>query len=398
MDLLRVSHRSAHISTYLEIFLLSEFVGKNLTIFPPSRGKRRPGIVTPAFRCHILPTMKLCRIPLAVAFCAGALALVSCAKAPAPLSRTEFVLGTSCTVTLYDHEAGATMDACFARLHEIDRRMSVNAPGSEIDEVNNEAGRRPVQVTPDVFSVMKRALALASLSGGLFDPTVGPLVKLWGINTDHARLPSPAEIVEARKLIDWHDVALDESAGSIYLKRAGMKIDLGGVAKGFAADEIVGLLSARGVRSALIDLGGNVFAMGSKIDGSSWRIGIQNPDSPRGTYFGIATVVNKTLVTSGVYERFFIKDGKRYHHIMDTRTGYPVDNGLESVTVITDKSFDADGVTLTLFSLGPALGLEMGSKVGVDVIMVSADHRVYATAGARKVFTITDPQFKLAAN
>jgi thiamine biosynthesis lipoprotein len=314
------------------------------------------------------------------------------------VSRTEFVLGTSCTITLHDHATGTTIDACFVRLREIDRRMSVNAPGSEIDEVNNEAGRKPVQVTPDVFSVMKRALALARLSGGLFDPTVGPLVKLWGINTDHARLPSPVEIAAARKLIDWRDVALDESASSIYLKRAGMKIDLGGVAKGFAADEIVGLLSARGVKSALIDLGGNIFAMGSKTDGSAWKIGIQNPDAPRGTYFGIATVVNKTLVTSGIYERFFIQDGKRYHHIMDTRTGYPVDNGLESVTVITDRSFDADGVTLTLFSMGPALGLELGSKLGVDVIMVSADHRVYATAGARKAFTITDPQFTFAAN
>jgi FAD:protein FMN transferase len=274
--------------------------------------------------------------------------------------------------------------------------MSVNAPGSEIDEVNAEAGAKPVGVTPDVFSVMKRALALAGLSGGLFDPTVGPLVKLWGINTDHARIPSPVEIAAARKLIDWRAVALDESAGTIYLKRPGMQIDLGGVAKGYAADEVVGILSAHGVRSALIDLGGNIFAMGSKTDGSPWRIGVQNPDSPRGTYFGIATVVNKTLVTSGIYERFFIKDGKRYHHIMDTRTGSPVDNGLESVTVITDRSFDADGVTLSLFAMGPALGLETGARLGVDVIMVSADHRVYATAGARRIFTITDPQFTFA--
>jgi FAD:protein FMN transferase len=337
--------------------------------------------------------MKVTRAVFVLVVCLGALALGSCARAPAPLSKTEFVLGTSCIVTLFDHADPAAIGASFDRLREIDRRMSVNAPGSEIDEVNAEAGRKPVAVTPDVFSVMKRALVLAGLSGGLFDPTVGPLVKLWGINTDHARVPSPAEIAAARKLIDWHDVTLDEAAGTIYLKRAGMQIDLGGVAKGYAADEIVGVLSARGVKSALIDLGGNIFAMGSKTDGSPWRIGVQNPDSPRGTYFGIATVVNKTLVTSGIYERFFIKDGKRYHHIMDTRTGYPVDNGIESVTVITDKSFDADGVTLSLFAMGPALGLETGSRLGVDVIMVSADHRVYATAGARKIFTITDPQF-----
>ena len=341
--------------------------------------------------------MKCLRLAFPFVLCTLVLALSSCTKTSAPLSRTEFVLGTSCTVTLYDHPTEDAMAACFHRLHEIDRRMSVNAPGSELDEVNAQAGRKPVHVTADVFTVMKRALVLAGLSGGLFDPTVGPLVKLWGINTDHARVPSPAEIAAARRLIDWHDVVMDESAGTIYLTRAGMQIDLGGVAKGFAADEIVGLLSARGIKSALIDLGGNIFAMGSKVDGSPWRIGVQNPDAPRGTYFGIATVVNKTLVTSGIYERFFIKDGKRYHHIMDTRTGYPVDNGLESVTVITDRSFDADGVTLSLFSLGPALGLELGKKLGVEAIIVAADHRVYATEGARKVFAITDPQFSFAA-
>jgi thiamine biosynthesis lipoprotein len=299
-------------------------------------------------------------------------------------------------VALYDHATRETLDAAFLRLREIDRRMSVNAPGSELDEVNSRAGRNPVRVTPDVLAVMTRAIMLAGISGGLFDPTVGPLVKLWGINTDHARVPSPTEIAQARKLIDWHDVVLDEPAGTVYLRRAGMQIDLGGVAKGFAADQMVALLTARGVRSALIDLGGNIFAMGSKVDGSPWRIGIQDPDAPRGTFFGIATVVNKTLVTSGVYERFFIQDGRRYHHIMDTRTGSPVDNGVQSVTVITDRSFDADGVTLSLFSLGPALGLKLADKLGVAAIMVSAGRRVFATESARRVFTITDSRFLYA--
>ena len=227
----------------------------------------------------------------------------------------------------------------------------------------------------------------------MFDPTVGPLVKLWGINTDHARVPSPQEIAAARQLIDWRQVELSTRDRTIYLRRRGMKLDVGGVAKGFAADEVVRVLAARGVTSAIVDLGGNVMAFGKKPGGAPWRIGIQNPDAPRGTYFGIASVVNKTLVTSGVYERFFIKDGKRYHHIMDTRTGYPVDNGLAEVTVITDKSFDADGVTLTLFSLGPEKGLEMARQLGVEAIMVGADHRVFATAGVKQFFAITDTGF-----
>ena len=331
-----------------------------------------------------------------IAYACAALALFSCARTEIPMSRTEYVLGTSCSITVHDHATKETLDACFSRLHEIDLRMSVNAPGSELDEVNAAAGARAIHVTEDVFMVMKRALELARISGGLFDPTVGPLVKLWGINTDHARVPAIAEIAGARSLIDWRKVVLDDAAQTVFLSRPGMSLDVGGVAKGFAADEAARILSTRGVRAALIDLGGNILAMGKKPGGIPWRIGVQNPDAPRGTYFGIATVVNKTLVTSGVYERFFWKNGKRYHHIMDTRTGYPIDNGIASVTVITDKSFDADGVTLTLFSLGPAKGLELGKKLGVEVIMVMADHRIYASEGAKKIFAVTDQSFAYA--
>jgi thiamine biosynthesis lipoprotein len=167
-------------------------------------------------------------------------------------------------------------------------------------------------------------------------------------------------------------------------------------AKGYAADEMVRILGVRGVKSALIDLGGNIFAMGSKPDGNPWRIGIQDPDAPRGTSFGVATVVSRTVVTSGVYERFFIKDGKRYHHIMDTRTGYPVDNGLASVTVIADRSFAADGMTLSLFSVGASRGMALARQMGLDVIMVGTDHRVYATLGARSIVTITQAGFTYA--
>ena len=274
--------------------------------------------------------------------------------------------------------------------------MSANAPGSEVDMVNQAAGKAPVRVTDDFFAVMARAMELAKLSNGLFDPSVGPLVKLWGINTDHARVPSPPEIAAARRLVGWRDVVLDPAARTVFLKRPLMSLDVGGIAKGYAADEMVRILGARGVKSALIDLGGNIFAMGSKPDGRPWRIGIQDPDAPRGTSFGVATVVNMTVVTSGVYERFFIQDGKRYHHIMDTRTGSPVDNGLASVTVIADRSFAADGLTLSLFSLGPSKGMALARQMGLEVIMVGADHRVYATPGVRAVFTITEAGFAYA--
>jgi FAD:protein FMN transferase len=318
---------------------------------------------------------------------------VSCRKSEAPLSRTERVLGTQCTITLYDHASPQSLEECFARLREINARMSVRQAGSELDAVNDAAGRGAVRVTEDVFVVVKRALELARLSNGLFDPTVGPLVRLWGITTDHARVPSAAEIKAALALVNWKDVVLDAGALTIALRRPSMTLDVGGVAKGYAADEMVRILSARGVRSALIDLGGNIFAMGSKPGGNPWSIGIQDPGGERGAYLGVIEVANKTVVTSGVYERYFMKNGKRYHHIMDTRTGFPVDNGLVSVTVVADTSFAADGVTLTLLSMGPREGQAFARKTGLQVIMVGADRTVWTTPNMGGIFHVTNPSF-----
>jgi thiamine biosynthesis lipoprotein len=325
--------------------------------------------------------------------CAAALVAVACARGAAPLKRVEYALGTMCSITLYDHATKPALDEAFARLHGIDARMSVNTAGSELDAVNDAAGRSPVSVTEDVFAVVQRALQLSDISGGRFDPTVGPLVKLWGINTEKARVPPRDGIAAALKLIDWHDVVMDAAARSIFLKRPGMSLDVGGVAKGYAADEVVRILSSHGVEAAIVDLGGNIYAMGSKPGGSPWRIGVQNPDAPRGDPLGIVAVTSTAVVTSGVYERYFMEAGKRYHHIMDTRNGFPVDNGLASVTVVSPRAFDADGVTLALFSLGPQKGLALARRLGVEAIWVTDDHLLYATKGARAMLTVTDPLF-----
>ncbi len=318
------------------------------------------------------------------------------ADTQAPLSRTEFVLWTTCTITLYDHQDPAILDACFTRLREIHARISVNVPSSEVDAVSAASGKSPVKVTDDILLVAQRALFFSQVSDGLFDPTVGPLIKVWKINKEHPDVPAQADIDAARALVNWHDLVLDPAKKTLFLKRAGMQLDLGGVAKGYAADEMVRILTERGVKSAIIDLGGNIYAMGNGRDGTAWRIGIQNPDAERGDPLGIARVVNKTVVTSGVYEHYFIKNGRRYHHIMDTRTGYPTENGVESATVISDKSVDADGLATTLICMGTKQGIALAEKLGVNVIMVDSDHKVYVTPDARKFFQITDPLFTFA--
>lgn len=328
--------------------------------------------------------------------------LSSCAPKPAPEKNvTDFVLGTVCSIRVAASKGSgkgvdAAIAASFSRLHELEGELTVNKDGSQIDAVNAAAGLHPVKVGPDAIAILKKGLRYAELSNGAFDPSVGPLVKLWGIGSDHARLPAKSEIAAAQKLVGWKDIALDEAASTVFLKRAGMGLDLGSATKGYAADQVAAILKAAGVTSAIIDLGGNILVIGSKPGSAEWRIGLQDPSGERGSYIGVARLTDKTMVTSGIYERFFEKDGVRYHHILDTTTGYPVRNGLTSVTVITPKSFDADGVTTMLFALGQKRGMELAKQLDIDVIMLDENHRVYLTPRVHAYFEITDPSYHIA--
>jgi thiamine biosynthesis lipoprotein len=326
------------------------------------------------------------------------LALTSCAKTPQPeIDVTEFVLGTVCSIKVTQGGSRAVVDKAFARLRELEAELTVNKPGSRIDAVNAQAGVAPVKVGADAMAIVKRGLAYSAESGGAFDQTVGPLVRLWGIGLkENPKVPEKKEIDDARALIGWKDVVVDDAAGTIFLKRRGMGLDLGSASKGYAADEVAKILKAGGVKSAIIDLGGNILVVGPKPDGAPWRIGLQDPNGVRGNYIGVASLADQTMVTSGVYERFFIQDGVRYHHILDTTTGFPVRNGLTSVTVIAVKSFDADGVTTMLFALGKDKGLALARKLGIEAIMLDEQKHVYTTPGVSKIFQITDPGYSLA--
>jgi thiamine biosynthesis lipoprotein len=176
-----------------------------------------------------------------------------------------------------------------------------------------------------------------------------------------------------------------------------MKVDLGAIAKGYAADEVARILKENGVKHAIINLGGNVMTIGGNPNGKPWRIGIQDPYNPRGEYLGILPIKDKTVVTSGTYERYFIENGKRYHHILDPDTGYPTDNKLDSVSIITDKSIDGDGLSTSTLLLGLDEGMKLIEKLeNVEAIFVTSDKQVYVSSGLKKDFTLTNPAFKLA--
>lgn len=324
------------------------------------------------------------------------LILSSCTQIEA--SRSEFVLGTVCTVTIFDKADSKIYDKIFDRMREIENLMSVNIETSEISRVNTAAGISPVSVHDDTFRVIERAVYYAQFSGGAFDPSVGPLVSLWGITGDNPRVPLREDIEEVLSLINRQDIALNAQEKSVFLKQRGMALDLGGIAKGFAADEAAAIAGNAGIKGAIIDLGGNIFLHGEKKDRSSWRVGIQKPNTNRGEYIGILNIParsNKSVVTSGVYERYYEKDGKNYHHLFDPSTGYPAENGLVSVTVITPVSMDADALSTSVFVLGYEKGRKLiESLPETEAVFVFDDNTVRITSGVN--FTLTDKTFYFA--
>jgi thiamine biosynthesis lipoprotein len=319
--------------------------------------------------------------------------------------RTEFVLGTFCRIRLYEQGTPEIYERLFARLGEIDALMSANRPDSELSLINAAAGIAPVPVSPELMTVLEKARYFAEASGGAFDPTVGPLVKLWGIGSDgpeEASPPDPEKIAEALGLINWRNLILDRSPGTAFLAGQGMSLDLGAIAKGYAADELVRILREAGLNRAIIDLGGNIYALGVRVPKSSgekdlpWRIGIQNPLDDRGVYTGIVELKDCSVVTSGVYERFFIHNGKRYHHILDTATGFPVENSLLSVTIIASSSMDADALSTAVFALGYEKGRALAERERADALFIFEDKTIRGTGGAFALFKPGDTSFRVA--
>lgn len=337
---------------------------------------------------------------LCAALCMALCAVAAASCSAAPRDRADLVIGTVCSVRILDGGDRRALDAAFERLRGIEASMSANAEGTVVAAINAGAGAAPVPAPADVRYVIQKALSYAELSGGAFDPTIGPVVKLWNIGMDGERIPAPEEIAEALPLVDASAVAVDDAASTVFLPRAGMMLDLGAIAKGYAADEVARVLLEHRVKAAVVDLGGNVKVVGRKPDGSPWRIGIQDPFDDRGSRIGIAELEGgATVVTSGVYERYFIgDDGAHYHHILDPATGYPARNGLVSVTVISSSSIDADGLSTTLFSLGLERGMALVETLDhVEAVFIDEDRRVYQSSGAGKLFKLDNPAFTLTA-
>ncbi len=344
-------------------------------------------------------------IPVTIMALITALTLSGCqGQEPAPnlkagpVSKTDFMLGTVIEITIYDKSDAAILDKALARIAEIESKMTINnAETSEIIALNNASGVKEVKLSPDTFSVVERGRQYSQQSNGKFDITIGPVVKQWNIGTEDAAVPEKGELAEAVKLVDYEKLILNKESLTAKLESPGMKVDLGAIAKGYAADEVARVLKENGVEHAIINLGGNVMTVGGNPNGNPWKIGIQDPFNPRGDFLGIVPIKDQTVVTSGTYERYFEENGRKYHHILDTATGYPTENSLYSVSIIAGKSIDGDGLSTTTLLIGLEEGIKLIESIeNVEAIFITYDKQVYVTSGLKKDFTITNPEFILA--
>lgn len=265
-----------------------------------------------------------------------------------PISRTEFMLDTICTVTLYDWSGNGSqlLDGAFNLCEEYEHLLSTTVSGSDVYQINHSHGV-PVEVSPQTVQLISDAAEYSRLSDGAFDITIYPVKQLWDFSGTNHAIPAKSELAAGVKQVDYTKIRLEGSAVTL---PDGMGIDLGAIAKGFTADKMAAYLREKGVKSAIIDLGGNVMVIGSKPDGSDWRVGIQEPFGQ--SNIDVIEVSDQSVVTSGVYQRYFEKDGTLYHHILSAADGMPCNTELYSVTIIGKSSEECDALSTACMLLG----------------------------------------------
>ena len=302
--------------------------------------------------------------------------LAGCQKQNDFIESNNLKLGTLVSIKIFNYNNTSVFKDIYSILDNIENKMSVNIENNEISIINSLSKDQFLPISPETNEVIEKGIYYSNLSNGNFDITIEPLVDLWKIGTENENIPDIDLINETIKRINYNSLNLTNS--TLSFDNDNMKIDLGGIAKGYAADKIVDFLLDKDIDKALINLGGNIYALGSNQSDQPWKVGIKDPFSDRSDIIGYVNVINKSVVTSGVYERYFIKDNKRYHHILNPFTGYPYDNDIFGVTIITDKSIDGDALSTIAFSYGIEKGLDFINNLeNTEAIFISSDKSVY---------------------
>ncbi|MGT2832028.1 FAD:protein FMN transferase [Streptococcus halotolerans] len=313
-----------------------------------------------------------------------------------PETRTEALLHTVVQLSIYHEHQEKAMDEAIDYIKEMEKLLSTNLEGSDINNINQAAGKKAVKVDPRTFEIIEAAQAMSRESNGKFDISIGAVTNLWRIGDDAARVPSDDEIKKALPYINYKDIQLDKEKKTVYINK-GMTLELGAISKGYIADGVKKRFKKRHITTAIINLGGNVLTMGeSPKNSKGWNIGVQNPDEVRGETVGSVYVKDSSVVTSGVYERYIEKDGQKYHHIMDPKTGYPVDNDISGVTVFTKTSLQGDELSTSLFLLGIKDGLKLiDSMDGVEAVFIDKENGIHSSNGLKDKLTLRNEDYHL---
>jgi thiamine biosynthesis lipoprotein len=307
--------------------------------------------------------------------------------------RTDSAMGTVVQITFWtDDEPGAAKaaDAVFAEFDRLDALMTTWTEDSDVSKINAAAGKKAVAVSDETFTVIQRALEVSKASKGVFDITVGAFQGLWKFDEDNdGTIPDPKEVDKRRKLVGWKNIVVDKKKKTVKLKKKGMKITLGGIAKGYAVDRAAKLLWDAGFVDFILQAGGDMFVSGKK-GAAQWVVGIRDPRGGRADTFAVAPIENHSFSTSGDYERFTLKDGVRYHHILDPRTGRPA-KASRSVTVMAKDAFTADAWSKVLFILGAEDAMPLVEKLDdFEAVFVTADNQVVVSSGLDQTLKVLE--------
>lgn len=324
---------------------------------------------------------------LGIALVLGALERASANRL---VTGTSFVMDTVVQYSFYGKHAQAARDMVAQELSSIESRMSMHLEDSEISELNRNAGKNAVQLSEDTYELLSRSVAYAEQTSGIFDVTIAPLASAWGITSDHPQVPEQSRIDALLALVGYQDVQLDPDSASVRLAREGQAVDVGGIAKGYACDVARRIAQECGVKSGYLSIGGNIMVIGEKPDKTPFKFGIRDPRGTPNQYFGVVTIPDLTIATSGDYERFFEQGGVRYHHILDPRTGYPAQEGLMSVSVISPDGAYADFMSTWLFIMGREFVVENLNNFDCGLVAVDLENRVYVSENLKDRFFPAD--------
>lgn len=304
--------------------------------------------------------------------------------------KTLHLMGTTILIWVTSNNPDELLNVAEKKLIDYEKRFSANAK-SHLTNINKNAGIQPVKVESDLFELIKIGKEQSLIRNSALNIAIGPLIQEWRIGFDDAKYPGQARIDELLKLIDPSDIILDETKQTVFLKHKKMSLDLGAIAKGYFADKIINYFKSQHAKSGFISLGGNVLTFGKEPDHTDgiWRIGVQNPFLPRGNFVATLKVIDKSVVTSGIYERKFVFKGHTYHHIFDTSTGYPIKTDLASITIVADKSIDCEIWTTRLFGNNALEAIEILNTLdGIDGVVVTTDGEMAYSKGLKKKITL----------